>query len=332
MQLVLEKQTPKRPVMFDFIIGAEKEKLLVGNDYKTNTEFDRIITTINAFNSGGYDHTPIIIRGLNFTRNQGIHIDGVQTKSLNEGTVITDRKSFQQYKWPEIHDCDFSIIKKAGQYMGKGMKMIPFSLDGILENTIGILGYENLCMLLYDDLQLVEDVFENVGKRIVQYYEKCIEYDEVGAVLCNDDWGFNTQTMLPPKMLEKYVFQWYKHIVEIVHSKGKYAILHSCGYYQDIINNVIDYMKFDGRHSYEDKIIKVEKAYEDLYPDIAVMGGIDVDFLARSNPYDIYKRCKNIILASKDKGGYALGSGNSVPDYIPNENYLAMIKAGNENF
>jgi len=31
------------------------------------------------------------------------------------------------------------------------------------------------------------------------------------------------------------------------------------------------------------------------------------------------------------QGGYALGSGNSIPDYIPSENYLAMLKAGTED-
>lgn len=30
---------------------------------------------------------------------------------------------------------------------------------------------------------------------------------------------------------------------------------------------------------------------------------------------------------SKNSGGYALGTGNSVPDYVPVENYLAMIAA-----
>jgi hypothetical protein len=30
------------------------------------------------------------------------------------------------------------------------------------------------------------------------------------------------------------------------------------------------------------------------------------------------------------EGGYALGSGNSVPDYIPNDNYLAMLQAAYE--
>jgi hypothetical protein len=26
-------------------------------------------------------------------------------------------------------------------------------------------------------------------------------------------------------------------------------------------------------------------------------------------------------------GGFALGSGNSIPDFIPDENYLAMLRA-----
>ena len=30
--------------------------------------------------------------------------------------------------------------------------------------------------------------------------------------------------------------------------------------------------------------------------------------------------------ASK-RGGYALGTGNSVPEYVPDEKYFAMIKA-----
>ena len=30
------------------------------------------------------------------------------------------------------------------------------------------------------------------------------------------------------------------------------------------------------------------------------------------------------------RGGYALGTGNSVPDYVPDENYFAMIRAALE--
>lgn len=332
MRLVLEKKAPKRPVMYDFIIGNDKERLLTGDKYLDKTEFDRVITTLRAFDSGGYDHSPIIVRGLNFTRQESSHIKGVHTKSLNEGTMITDRESFDKYEWPDIDNCDFSIITKASEYMDSGMKFIPFSLDGILENTIGVAGYENLCMMIYDDETLLSDIFENVGQRLYQYFDKCLQFDEVGAILCNDDWGFNTQTMLPPQLLKKYVFPWYKKIVAKAHERGKYAILHSCGYYNDIIDDIINDIKFDGRHSYEDKIVRVEDAYDNLKGRIAVMGGMDVDFLARSNPEDVYMRCMKMLQKTIEFGGYALGSGNSVPDYVPNENYIAMLRAGNEEY
>jgi uroporphyrinogen decarboxylase len=30
---------------------------------------------------------------------------------------------------------------------------------------------------------------------------------------------------------------------------------------------------------------------------------------------------------SANRGGYGLGTGNSVPEYVPQENYFAMISA-----
>ncbi|HPF42903.1 MAG TPA: uroporphyrinogen decarboxylase family protein [Bacillota bacterium] len=327
LELVLKKQKPPRPVMFDFIIGDEKTRMLAKEDYRDETELDRVVTTLKAFENAGYDHSPIIVRGLDFTRKTDRSHQNVQTKSLNSGATITSRETFESYKWPELSDCDFSIIHKAGKHLTKGVLFVPFSLDGILENTIGIVGYENLCYMLYDDYDLAADIFKNVGTRIAEYFEICLNYSEVGAVLLNDDWGFNSQTMVPPDILRKHVFPWYQKVAEKAHKMGKYALLHSCGYYQDIIDDIIDVIKIDGRHSYEDKIVPVENAYRELNPRLAILGGMDVDFLSRSQPSQIYARCVKMLKLSAKSGGYALGSGNSIPDYISNENYLAMLKA-----
>ena len=51
--------------------------------------------------------------------------------------------------------------------------------------------------------------------------------------------------------MRRLVFPWHKKIVEAAHSHGKPAVLHSCGYFQDIIEDVIEDMGYDGRHSYE---------------------------------------------------------------------------------
>ena len=59
-------------------------------------------------------------------------------------------------------------------------------------------------------------------------------------------------------------------------------------------------------------------------------GGIDVDFVCRSTPDEIYRRSKAMLERAQDRGGYALGTGNSVPDYVPMENYFAMIRAATE--
>lgn len=326
LAMVLEKQRPPRPVLFDFIMGSRIERRLAQDEYDDSNEIALNSSRVAAFRNAGFDFAPIIIRGLHFNRKEQ-YINGAQTKSLNAGALITDRDSFDRYHWPEVDNCDFSIIRKVGDAMPKGMKLIPFSLDGVLENTISILGYENLCIALYENRTLVSDVFENVGTRLLQYYERCLEYDAVGAILQNDDWGFNSQPLLSPKDLREFVFPWHKHIAKLAHNKGRFAILHSCGNYETIIEDVINDIEVDGRHSYQDNIIPVEQAYGQLQGRIAVLGGIDVDFLARSTSENVYKRCMKMLKYTDIRGGYALGSGNSLPNYVPDENCIAIFRA-----
>jgi uroporphyrinogen decarboxylase len=145
-------------------------------------------------------------------------------------------------------------------------------------------------------------------------------------MISNDDWGFNTQTMLSPADMRKYVFPWHKKIVKTIHSAGIPAILHSCGNLEAVMDDVISDMCFDGKHSYEDTIMPVETAYEKYKGGIAVLGGIDVDFLCRGKPEEIYKRSRQM-LERATAGAYALGSGNSIPYYVPDESYFAMIGA-----
>ena len=49
-----------------------------------------------------------------------------------------------------------------------------------------------------------------------------------------------------------------------------------------------------------------------------------MDFLCRSDPATIKARCRAMLERAADRGGYALGSGNSIPEYVPDDNFLAM--------
>jgi uroporphyrinogen decarboxylase len=221
------------------------------------------------------------------------------------------------------------LLSECAELLPDGMKFIVPGPGGLLENVIYLTGFENLCFMLLEDEGLCSQIFDTTGKLLLRYYEKCSSFESVGALIVNDDWGFKSQTMFDPDTLRQFVFPWHRKIVEQIHKTGKYAILHSCGNIEDVMEDIVSDLKYDAKHSFEDNILPVEEAYRLWSGKIAILGGIDVDFLARANPEEIKDRVRKM-LNMTGLNAYALGSGNSIPPFIPFENYLAMIEAFHE--
>ncbi len=324
---VLNGGIPDRPVLFEFFLHTELYKRIAGPQISSMT--DRLAarrTHIMAYKNAGYDY--VTLHGSDFRFKSGA-VHSEKTKSLNEGALITDRKSFDNYVWPNPADYPPVNLDDAQLLLPGGMKVILYGPGGVLENVIQLVGYDNLCFMLYEDPELVKLIFDNVGSTLYRYYEQYIHHPAVGAVISNDDWGFNQQTMLAPSDMRKYVFPWHEAIVTLAHDHGFPVILHSCGRYDAIIEDVIA-MGYDARHSYEDNITPIETAYEQLKGRIAVLGGIDVDYVCTKSPDAVHARSRKMLERGMQCGGYALGTGNSVPYYVPDDGYFAMIKAAHD--
>ena len=321
---VLRRQAPNRPTLFEFYMNERLYNRIVPEPFPINHAgmYRRIMKTFYRL---GYDYATVLIPGFRFTNPEVLQKK--ESFSLDQGGVIRNQKEFEAFEWPNPDEADYNLLHVLSKDMPRGMKLIPYSPDGVLENAIRLMGFSEMCYQLSDDPQLVEDVFEQVGSRLVQYYGKLVQFDCVGACLANDDWGFKTSTLLSPADLRRLVFPWYKRIVESAHAAGKPVILHSCGHFEEIMDDIIDHIGFDGRHSYEDMIMPVEKAYDFYHRRIAILGGIDVDFICQSEPEEVYDRSRAMLDRAAASGGYALGTGNSVPDYVPDANYFAMIRA-----
>jgi uroporphyrinogen decarboxylase len=329
---VLRREKPDRPTLFEFFLNGRIHRFVLsgkceGDDRYTGRVYEEMRRRVAVFRALGYDYATVGVPGFTFPLREQEH---KATISANDGAMITDRKSFGAYAWPDPDDADYRILDTLGNEMPKGMKMVVSGPGGALENANFILGFENMCYLIADDERLIEDVFESIGTRLVKHYKRVLEYDGVGAIISNDDWGFKSQTMLSPENMRRFVFPWHKQIVEAAHKAGKPAILHSCGNLEAVMDDIIDDMKFDGKHSYEDTIQPVEQAYEQYGGRIAILGGIDLDFLVRSTPEEVFRRSKAMLERSAGRGSYALGTGNSVPEYVPRDNYFAMVLAATE--
>ena len=319
---VLRREVPTRPTLFEFILNDDLYRHVVPGPEPIDA-LSYMRRVIRGYHALGYEHATIQIPGLSFQTGMDRHKE--QTVSLNEGAPIHNRQDFNRFQWPDPEAVRYELLDEIALDLPDGMKVIPFSSDGVLENSINLLGYESLCYLLADDPQLVEDVFNGVGSRLLRYYQRIVQHETIGAIVVNDDWGFKTNSLLSPKDMRRLVFPWHRQIVEAAHEAGLPAILHSCGYFEHIIDDIVD-IGFDGRHSYEDNILPVEEAYERYHQRIAILGGLDIDFICRSEPQEVYQRAGAMLDRCTDRGGYALGTGNSVPSYVPLPNYFAMIQ------
>ena len=321
---VLQGKKPSRPTLFEFFMKMDVYRLVAGDPPSGDDPVQMIAYLARAFAACGYDYVTTGGSDLLFPTGD---TEYRETKSLNAHACIKNREDFERYPWPDPDKADYSRLEKAAPYLPGNMKIMASSPDGLLENVIDIVGYDNLCLMLYDDPELVRDIFDRVGSILLRHYEISASFDTVGILMINDDWGFNSQPMLSPAQMREYAFPWHKKMVEVAHKHGKPAVLHSCGQLESVMEDIIEDMKFDGKHSYQDNILPVEDAYRRWGGCIAILGGLDVDFLVRSEPEEITARARRMLEMAEEKGGYALGSGNSIPSYIPPEHYFAMLRA-----
>ncbi|MFC1601624.1 uroporphyrinogen decarboxylase family protein [Candidatus Sumerlaeota bacterium] len=241
--------------------------------------------------------------------------------------TIASREEFEKYAWPVMSEIDYSPLETAvPAQLPEGMKVISAS-SGMLENVMWLLGYEGICQLIYDDEQLVIDMFEAVGTRIITYLETCASFDTVGAIVMGEDMGFKTQTFLSPEMYRKYLFPWHKRLVQAIHRLNKPIILHACGNLSAIMEDIID-CGWDARHSFEDQIEPVWEIKQQYGGRIALLGGFDMDKICRMSEEEVRAHTRLMIDKCAPGGGWALGTGNSVANYIPVANFLAMLDEG----
>ena len=88
------------------------------------------------------------------------------------------------------------------------------------------------------------------------------------------------------------------------------------------------FVKIDAFHSFQDVIIPVGEFLKRYGDKIAALGGIDMDKLSRMDEDSLRKYVRETIDECMEIGRYALGSGNTIANYIPVKNYLTMLDEG----
>jgi len=281
----------------------------------------------------GYSSVPAVVVWAHHPRRRwnqtqdGAQLSRGERAWATEGRgLISSWEDFDQFPWDDIRP-DLRSLETEARYLPDGMKMtvMAISFEHVLET---LLGYEGLFYMLYDEPDLVSQVFARWGQKVYDYYQSVIDSDEVGAIFHAGDLGFKTSTFLSRDLLRQHVFPWTKKYSALAHEHGKMFWLHCCGNIYDggVIEDLIEYVEIDALHSFQDEILPVSD-FKARYGDrVATLGGVDVDKLARLDEASLRKYIRSILASCMPGGRFALSSGNTITNYVPLQNYCTMLE------
>lgn len=255
--------------------------------------------------------------------------------AISEGSealvVIRDMEDFEKYPWPdESEPIEFRHFETAARLLPEGAKIVGGVAMGPYEWASQMLGVMGMSYALVDCPELVKCVFERLGSLIVSACKQLSTMEAIGALRQGDDLGFKTATFLSPDLLREHVFPTYRGQAEAAHAHGKPFVLHSCGNLQDVYDDLIDYCKIDAKHSFEDVIMPVGEFKRRYGHRVTPLGGLDVDVICRSSEDELRAYTRKNVEECFHDGFWALGTGNSLTDYMPVENYLTVLEEGRQ--
>jgi uroporphyrinogen decarboxylase len=284
----------------------------------------------------GYDYVACTLEGVDLQFNQAAAADTAALARAG-GRWYTDEHrgpiaswaEFEAFPWPDPARAQSRALDWYETNLPEDMCLIgQFGFGHLAEHLTWLMGYETLCYALYDQPDLVAAISRRLSDISAAVVERLLGYSRVKMVWGSDDMGFKTGTLIGPKHLRAHVLPGHKRLAEMAHSAGRPYLLHSCGKLDAILPDLIDDVRIDARHSFEDVIEPVTEAKRRYGDRIALLGGLDVDFLCRASEGAVRQRTREVLDVCQPGGGYCLGTGNSVANYVPLDNYLAMLDEG----
>lgn len=244
--------------------------------------------------------------------------------------AIADRADFDRYPWEGICDTYFTMYRKRFEALRRnlpaGMKAVGGAGYGVFECVQDLVGYEALCYIRVDDPDLYAGLFARVGETNLKIWSRLLA--EFGDIFCvcrfGDDLGYKSNTLLPVEDIQTLIIPAYRPIIAAIHAHDKPFLWHSCGCIFAVMEDMINIARIDAKHSNEDQIAPFTDWVDKYGERIGNFGGIDTDAVCRLSQPDMKAYIQDVIRKSVGHGGFAFGSGNSIPDFVPPESFLFM--------
>ncbi len=240
-----------------------------------------------------------------------------------KASMITTPKDLEAFPWPQPSEMDYSALDEAARLLPRSMKAICFT-GALFSCGFLLMGMENFFIGLATGDPLVPRLLERIADFQLAVVKRVLESDVVGAIWLNDDMGHRSGLLVSPKYLRQFTFPYYAEVARLAHARGLPLMLHSDGCIYEVLDDIVA-AGFNAIHPIEAEAMDIEKVREMVGPKVCLIGNVSLAYtLTCGTPADVTAEAKRLLQRMAPGGGYCISSGNSIPDYVPYENYMAL--------
>ena len=188
--------------------------------------------------------------------------------------------------------------------------------------TCDMCGTDAVLMAMADDPGWVLDMMMTRAELCVRLAERMMAAGfDFDAGWIWDDLGFKQRSFFSTDMYRELIMPAHKLICGAFKARGKFMILHSCGYVMELAPLIME-TGFDCLQPIEVKAGNDLLGLKRLYGDrLSFMGGIDVRAMADPDPAAIEREIATKVPVMKKGGGYIYHSDHSIPDNVSYQQY-----------
>lgn len=257
--------------------------------------------------------------GLSTQNEQG----GRRTWAPEGKGFITTMEDFEEFPWPSPEDLDLEKFRQIPSMLPSGSGVLCFG-GAIFSCLTLMMGMEECLISMSRGTELFTRLLQKVADFQIRTIEILINIGTIGGLWINDDMGFKSRTLVNPALYRKYTFPYYREIKCLLQQKGLPLLLHSDGNITEILHDLVE-IGFNGIHPIEPESMDIVEAREIVGSKVCLIGNLSlVHPLGFGTPEEVSTASKALIRRMAPGGGYCFSSGNSIPDYISYENWIAM--------
>ncbi len=192
-----------------------------------------------------------------------------------------------------------------------------------------MVGTETLLIAMIEEPEWVKDIFSTYLESCIEYFDYLwangVRFDEIGWP---DDMGYKGTTFFSLETYRSLLKPYHAKAAAWAHEHGIYAHLHSCGYIEPFIPDLLE-AGIDALNPLEVKAgMKPAELKKKFGDKLVLHGGINAVLWDKKDI--IVEEIRKTVPILKENGGYIFSSDHSIPNTVSLENFKEIVAVAKE--